>query len=99
MQGLLADAPLVVIQVSPEPWSAEPDESLLQFLTLLQEGNLFLSVASQQKLWPAWLVFLQGDVLLQVLPGFVILLVPAMALRCVGGVPTAAAAGSPFMFL
>lgn len=98
MQGLLAEAPLVVIQVSSVVWSAESDGSLRQLLTVLQEGNLFLSVALQQKVWPAWLVLLQGDVLLQTLPAFVMVLIPAMPLRWLGGVPPAKA-GSTLMFL
>jgi len=81
MQGLSTEAPLVVIQVSFVPWSAESDGSLLQLLTLLQEGNLFLSVALQQNVSPAWLVLLQGDVLLQNLPKIFKLMVPAIPLR------------------
>jgi len=99
MQGLFAEAPLVVVQVSSVLWSAESDGSIRQLLTVLQEGNRFLSVALQQKVWPARLVILQGDVLLQTLPAFVMVLIPAMPLRYLGGVPPAEAAGSPLMFL
>ena len=61
MQPPKANRNLHNSEKTSQDWSIWPDWSLLQLLTLLQEGNLFLSVALQQKVSPAWLFLLQGD--------------------------------------
>ena len=61
MQSPKANRNLHNSEKTSQDWSIWPDGSLLQLLTLLQEGNLFLSVALQQNVSPAWLVLLQGD--------------------------------------